>query len=80
MHYVFARIGLDKRALRDRVGDTHIKRQAAIELDLLIEEGDGLGCRKPQLLKDIFNFVLEAGVNPRPNHGGLVHGHLHTGR
>jgi hypothetical protein len=37
MHDVFAGICLDKRALRDRVGDAHIKRQAAIELDLLME-------------------------------------------
>jgi len=80
MHDILACVRLGKRAQSDGVGDAHIKRQASVKLDLLIEKGNRLGGRKPQLLKDVLDFVLEVGVNPRSNHGWFVHGHLRSGR
>ena len=57
---VFARIRLGKGGQRDRIGETHIEGQATVELDLLIEEGDGLGGRKPQWLKDCLLYTSDA--------------------
>jgi hypothetical protein len=51
----------------------NVKGQAALQLDLPIEQMNRLGNGQPQVRKNVFNFMFEARFNPGANVGGFAY-------
>src|ERR1035437_4739191 len=69
-----ARLARMERADGEFVRNPHIERQAALQFDLRVKQINRFGSRQPQVVEDVFNLALEAGLHPGTNGGGFAHG------